>query len=66
MGITHEVQQLQQNQVVSEDQDELILTVKNVSKKFCRNLKRSMAYGMMDLSKSLFGMKLQSSTLRKD
>lgn len=43
-----------------------VLTVNNVSKKFCRNLKRSMAYGILDLSKNLFGIKQDSSALRKD
>jgi len=43
-----------------------IISVKNVSKKFCKNLKRSMAYGIIDLSKNLFGMKSNTTELRKD
>lgn len=49
-----------------EDGEDAVLSVKRVSKKFCRNLKRSMAYGIMDLSKNLIGSKPDSSTLRKD
>ena len=45
---------------------EVVVSVKNVSKKFCKNLKRSMAYGIMDLSKNLVGIKQDSTKLRKD
>ena len=37
--------------------DDVVISVKNVSKKFCRNLRRSMVYGIVDLSKNLFGVK---------
>ena len=43
-----------------------MISVKQISKKFCRNLKRSMAYGIMDLGKSLLGIKPDTTTLRKD
>lgn len=46
--------------------NDIVVSVNNVSKKFCRNLKRSMAYGIADLSKNLFGIKPESATLRKD
>ncbi|MFC2055166.1 hypothetical protein ACFLV7_12870, partial [Chloroflexota bacterium] len=46
--------------------DEVVVSVRNVSKKFCKNLRRSMAYGIADLSKNLVGVKPDSSTLRKD
>ena len=45
---------------------EVVVSVKNVSKKFCKNLKRSMAYGIVDLAKNLAGIKPDSTTLRKD
>ena len=35
--------------------DDVVLRVNNVSKKFCRNLKRSMWYGIQDLSRNLIG-----------
>ncbi len=34
---------------------DVLVTVENVSKKFCRNLKRSLWYGMQDLGKELLG-----------
>ena len=46
--------------------NEVVVSVKNVSKKFCKNLKRSMAYGIVDLSKNLLGIKPNSTGLRKD
>ena len=45
--------------------DDVVVSVKNVSKKFCKNLKRSMAYGIVDLSKNLLGIKPNSTELRK-
>ena len=35
--------------------DDVVLRVDNVSKKFCRNLKRSMWYGIQDLAGNLLG-----------
>ncbi len=46
--------------------NDVVVSVKNVSKKFCKHLKRSMAYGIMDLSKNLLGIKPDSTTARKD
>ena len=46
--------------------DDTLVCVKNVSKKFCRKLRRSMAYGIIDLIKNLVGIKLDSTRLRKD
>ncbi len=45
--------------------EESLVSVKNISKKFCRNLRRSMAYGIADLSKNLLGLKPQTDTLRQ-
>ena len=45
---------------------DVVVSVKNVSKKFCRNLKRSMAYGILDLSKNLIGVKSDTTKIRKD
>jgi hypothetical protein len=35
--------------------DDVVLSVRGVSKKFCRNLRRSMWYGIQDLSQNLIG-----------
>jgi len=48
------------------DEGEVIVSVNNISKKFCKNLKRSMAYGIVDLSKNLLGKKPNSTELRRD
>ena len=37
--------------------DEVLVKVENVSKKFCRDLKRSLWYGVKDISSELFGAK---------
>jgi len=43
---------------VSELPDDVVLRVSGVSKKFCRNLRRSMWYGIQDLSRNLVGKTL--------
>lgn len=45
--------------------NEVVLSVKNVYKKFCKDLKYSMIYGMIDLVKNLIGIKPDYSKLRK-
>ena len=50
---------------VSGQSGEVVLSVKNISKKFCKNLKLSMFYGIVDLSKNLLSLKPNSTTLRK-
>ena len=54
------------NKTTKELSDEVVVSVKNVSKKFCKHLRRSMAYGIVDLSKNLLGVKPNSTNLRKD
>lgn len=46
--------------------DDIVVSVKNVSKKFCKHLRRSMAYGIADLSKNLVGMKPDCTELRNN
>lgn len=46
-------------------QNESLIVVKHISKKFCRNLRRSMAYGIADLSKNLLGLKPDTRKLRQ-
>lgn len=45
---------------------EVVMTVRNVHKKFCLKLKRSMYYGILDLTKNLFGMKPDNRSLKQD
>ena len=44
--------------------DDVVLSVQGVSKKFCRSLKRSLFYGMQDIAAELTGSRRQSATLR--
>ena len=41
---------------VSSLPDDVVLRVDGVSKKFCRNLRRSMVYGIQDLTRSMLGI----------
>lgn len=45
--------------------NDTVVKVDNVSKKFCRNLKRSMYYGAIDVFKSMMGVESRTETLRK-
>ncbi|MCH6236509.1 polysaccharide ABC transporter ATP-binding protein [Cognataquiflexum rubidum] len=47
-----------------EKSEEVLIRVEGVSKRFCKSLKRSLAYGMMDITKSVLGIPL-SKQLRK-
>lgn len=50
----------------SEDDSDVAIKVENVSKKFSRNLKRSMMYGLKDIGRNALGMRTKSDILRKD
>ncbi len=45
---------------------EVVASVSRVSKKFCRRLRRSMAYGVKDLAANFVGLKIDRTRLRKD
>lgn len=44
--------------------DEVVLSVNGVSKKFCRDLKRSLFYGIQDITTDLIGLRETSENLR--
>ncbi len=46
------------------DNSEVVLSVEGVSKKFCRDLKRSLLYGVQDIAGDLTGIKRKSDRLR--
>jgi len=46
--------------------NDVAIKVENVSKKFCKSLKKSMFYGIKDITKNALGMSSNSGTLRKD
>lgn len=45
-------------------EDEVILSVNGVSKKFCRDLKRSLFYGIQDIASEVLGLREKSESLR--
>ena len=45
--------------------NDFAIKVENVSKKYCKSLKRSMLYGIRDITKNAFGMSSNSQLLRK-
>jgi ABC-type polysaccharide/polyol phosphate transport system ATPase subunit len=45
---------------------ETVISVENVSKKYCKSLKRSMYYGAVDIGRNMFGLSSRSERLRKD
>lgn len=47
------------------DRGEVVVSFEHVSKKFCRHLRRSMAYGLLDLSRNFVGLKAKNSDLRR-
>ncbi|MDJ0799832.1 MAG: polysaccharide ABC transporter ATP-binding protein [Calothrix sp. MO_167.B12] len=44
---------------------DIVLSVNGVSKKFCRDLKRSLMYGVQDIASELLGLREKSDKLRK-
>ncbi len=49
-----------------EHHSDTLIEVNNVSKKFCRSLKRSLMYGVQDLASELIGRNSQREALRTD
>lgn len=43
-----------------------VIKVEHVSKKYCKYLRRSMVYGIMDIGRNMLGMSSRSEHLRKD
>ena len=48
------------------EEREVVISIENVSKKFCRDLKRSLFYGLRDIASEVTGGKRKSDTLRKN
>jgi len=46
--------------------DDTAIAVESVSKKYCRSLRRSMVYGLADISRNVLGMRTRSNKLRSD
>jgi lipopolysaccharide transport system ATP-binding protein len=50
----------------SDDNNDVVLSVKSVSKRFCRGLKRSLFYGVQDVMGEVFGARRKDVVLRKE
>ncbi len=61
MALTTPEQSLQQ----LHDDNDIVLSIKSVSKRFCRDLKRSLLYGVQDIAGEVVGAKRQDVELRK-
>ena len=46
--------------------NDVIISVENVGKKFCRSLKRTLVYGVQDVARDVFGRTSESTELRRD
>jgi|GEM_PF-1760662 len=47
-------------------EQDILIDVQHVSKRFCKDLKRSMRYGFMDSLRAIAGRDATASELRKD
>lgn len=65
-NVTQTVVEATDNQVQEKEPGKVVLKVEGLYKKFCRNLKRSMIYGMTDLAKGFLGIRPKTDELRKD
>src|SRR3990172_5897393 len=45
---------------------DILVSAQHISKKFCRYLRKSMTYGIQDISRNFFRMSTKSEQLRKD
>ena len=54
---------IQLNSKAPSSKDDVVLSVEGVSKKFCRDLKRSLFYGMKDVTKEMLGIRGDTNDL---
>lgn len=50
----------------SQDSSDVVLRVSNVSKRFCRDLKRSLLYGVQDIAGEMFGSQRRDVQFLRD
>ncbi|PZD74159.1 Teichoic acids export ATP-binding protein TagH [Acaryochloris thomasi RCC1774] len=55
---------LRAGSVVESRKEEVIIRAQNISKKFCRDLKRSLFYGMQDIASEITGLRGERDELR--
>lgn len=60
------VDEMTDRAIASQPSDrDIVISVEQVAKKFCRDLKQSLFYGVQDIATDLVGGKRKSNTLRK-
>lgn len=57
---------LKHDDAISSENDEVVIKAENVSKKFSRSLRRSMAYGIKDTIRNILRISAKPDILRKD
>jgi lipopolysaccharide transport system ATP-binding protein len=55
----------ERERVLQPNDDEIVIAVENISKKFCRKLQTSLYYGVRDIATDLVGANRKSDVLRK-
>jgi lipopolysaccharide transport system ATP-binding protein len=48
------------------EEEDVVISINNISKRFCRNLKRSLYYGMKDIMREILGLSGSKGELRDD
>ena len=51
------------NDMISSTDDDAVIKVENISKKFSKSLKRTMIYGMKDIGRNIFHIPVKSDEL---
>ena len=64
MLMTEFTDNLEQEIPQPQEESEVVVSVENISKKFCRDLKRSLFYGVQDIATELIGSQRKSDVLR--
>ena len=57
---------MQKENVKNELDSDVVIKVEGLHKKFCRNLRRSMFYGCLDVTRDMFGISRDRGKLRRD
>jgi lipopolysaccharide transport system ATP-binding protein len=55
-----------QQKMENSENDDVVLSIRGISKKFCRNLKRSLLYGVQDIAAEMVGIRDESTALRSE
>ena len=65
MNISEVIESVDDDKEIAPKDSEVVVSVEQVSKKFCRDLKKSLFYGIQDIATDLVGGRRKSETLRR-